>query len=262
MFSDNAVKRIIRNPAYLGYACWCEGGMQGNHNKEGVIKRRTIPQLIDDELWNKANERLNTLEKLYANRKHKVKHEHWLRGLIRCDNCGELIVKNGDFFQCTGYTHGRCKISHSIKVYMVEEAILNELKNTFKNKPINIKISESSADNVNEIDLLKEQLKQINLKENRIKLAYENGIDTLDEYKENKLRLKKEKEKLQELINSKSVKDFEEEKRNKIFERCKDAYDILKDSSISVEDKSIITHALFEKIVFVKETRELLVYYK
>ena len=263
-FSDRAVNWILNNPVYIGYNRWTEGGMQRNwHNPDTISKKCDFPAIIDDDLWERTQKKLNDMNKIYGNKRKKtVKHEHWLRGLIRCDSCGELIVKNSDSFQCTGYTHGRCNISHSIKVKYVENAILEQIKNDFENKPINIEISSTAFSNDSEINILTTQLEQIELKEKRIKIAYENGVDTIEEYKENKERLQLEKQKLSEKLQELSATKDIEIVRNKIFKKCKDAYDILTDDEISDFDKSLITHQLFEKIIFKKSEHKLVIYYK
>ena len=262
-FSDRAIIWILNNPVYIGYIRWTENGMQRNwNNPDTITKKSTHPAIIDNETWDKAQKRLMKMNEMYGNRKHKVKYEHWLRGLIICDNCGELLVKNGKTFQCTGYTHARCNISHSITVAAVEDAILEQLKINFKSKPINIQISKKNFDNKDEIAILQNQLNQIELKESRVKLAYENGIDTLEEYKENKIRLQNDKDIILKEIKKKGISKSEIEKREDIFKRSESAYKILTDPAVSDEDKTLIAHTLIEKIVFIKSERKLVITYK
>lgn len=264
-WNDRAVVWILNNPVYNGYNRWTDGGMNRDWNHPDTIskKSKNIPIIIDDELWNLTQERLKELDLIYGKkRKQTPKHEHWLRGLIRCDNCNSLIVKNGKAFQCTGYTHARCNVSHSITVKAVEEAIIEELRNNFTNKPISIEISQSSYKNDDEVSILKNQLTQIELKEKRIKAAYENGIDSLEEYSENKKRLSNDKNCIVSKIEKLGKTKNEVMVREDVFKRCKDAYDILLDPEVSDEDKSIITHKLFEKIVFVKSEHKLVISYK
>ena len=262
-FSDRAVLWILNNPIYIGYIRWTEDGMQRDfNNPDTIVKKSTHEHIITDEVWEKAQEKIKTMNEVYGHRKHQVKHEHWLRGLIRCDNCGEMLVKNGKAFQCTGYTHARCTISHSITVKSVEEAILEQLKINFKDKPINIEISRKSFDNTDEVAILQNQLSQIEIKEKRVKLAYENGIDSLEEYKENKERLNNDKQLILKEIAKKGKSKSEIEKREDVFKRCKDAYGILTDPTISDDDKAIVTHSLIDHIVFVKNERKLVITYK
>ena len=173
-----------------------------------------------------------------------------------------MLVKNGKTFQCTGYTHGRCNVSHSITVKAVEEVIIEQLKVDYLNKPINIEINRQKADNKREIDILYNQLKQLEAREERVKIAYENGIDSLEEYKENKERLKNEKDNLNKKLSSMDIEKDKDEIRNEIFKKCKDAYEMISDPTVDIEDKTLIVHSLFDKIIFKKAEHKLIIFYK
>ena len=262
-FSDRAVLWILNNPTYIGYIRWTEDGMQRNFNNPDTIKKKsTHPSIIKNEIWEKTQKKLKSNNEIYGHRKQKVKHEHWLRGLIRCDNCGEMLVKNGKAFQCTGYTHARCNVSHSITVKEVEEVILNQLQTNFKEKPVNITITRKNFDNTDEISILHNQLHQIEIKEKRVKLAYENGIDSLEEYKENKERLNNEKDIVLKEIKKKGKSKSEIEKREDVFKRSKSAYDTLIDPTISDNDKALMTHSLIDHIDYIKSEHKLVITYK
>lgn len=263
-FSDRTVSWILNNPVYIGKARWTEGGMQRDFNNPNtIIKDSTFPPIIDMDTWNKAQDRLKQFRIVYDNKKKiSPKQEHWLRGIMRCDTCNGIMVKATKYFQCSNYTHGKCKISHSITVKAVEDAILELLKDVFENKPINIEINPKSFKNDSEIAILNNQLSQIELKEERIKLAYENGVDTLEEYKENKTRILNDKKILQSKIEEVSKDKNVNIVRNKIYKKCEDAYNTFLDDDVSDFDKSVIAHELFDKIVFVKNEHKLIIYYK
>ena len=125
-----------------------------------------------------------------------------------------------------------------------------------------MKIKEKSDNYDEDIKLLLQQLKNITEKEHRIKLAYENGIDTIDEYKENKERIKKEKEKTEEELKKLKFVDNKEKEKNKIYKKCEEAYKILNDDNASEDLKFTISHELFDKIVYDKEKEELIIFYK
>ena len=63
-------------------------------------------------------------------------------------------------------------------------------------------------------------------------------------------------------IAKKGKSKSEIEKREDVFKRCKDAYGILTDPTISDDDKAIVTHSLIDHIVFVKNERKLVITYK
>lgn len=263
-FDDRAIKWILNNPIYIGDVRWTEGGMGRNWNNEDTIRRKSTHEpIITIEVWNKAQELLRESVAIYSKRaKQQVKHEHWLRGLIKCDSCGYQLVKNNKAFQCCGYTKGKCSVSHSITVSKVENALLEQLKNDFENKPINIEISPSRVDYSSEISIVKAQIKKIETKEERVKLAYENGIDTLEEYKANKERLSNDKKmyekKLKEIIKENNTDNVKEE----IFKHCGKVYEILSDPSVSENDKYIAVHHLIDKIIYDKPNQALVIYYK
>ena len=150
----------------------------------------------------------------------------------------------------------------SITVSKVENALLEQLKNDFENKPINIEISPSRVDYSSEISIVKAQIKKIETKEERVKLAYENGIDTLEEYKANKERLSNDKKmyekKLKEIIKENNTDNVKEE----IFKHCGKVYEILSDPSVSENDKYIAVHHLIDKIIYDKPNQTLVIYYK
>lgn len=263
-FDDRAIKWILNNPIYIGYVRWTEGGMGRNWDNENITKRQSTHEpIISIDVWNKAQEILKENKEIFSKRsKPQVKHEHWLRGLIKCDNCGHQLVKNNTMFQCCGYTKGLCSISHSISVKKVENAIITQLKHDFENKPINIEISNKRIDYSSDISIIKSQIQQIEIKEKRIKLAYENGVDSLEEYKENKERLQNDKillsKELEKLINNNEKDKVHEE----IYQHCGDVYKILTDTSVSEEDKYVAIHHLIDKIIYVKSSQTLVIYYK
>ena len=263
-FTNRCINWILHNPVYIGYMRWTEGCMYRDWYKENAISKKSNHEaIISQELWDRVQKRLLEESEIYSNRtRPETKHEHWLRGLLRCDNCGSILVKNNKYFQCSGYTHAKCNISHTITVKAVEDAIKDELKINFTNKPINIEISLENTTQKNEISILSKQLEQIEIKENRIKIAYENGIDTLEEYRENKERLKKDKKLISDKISKLNSEQDINTIRDNIFKRCKDAYEILNDDNVDIKDKILIAHQLFEKIIFVKNEHKLIIYYK
>jgi len=66
LWNDRTVHRILKNPAYIGYIRFCDGGFKRNYDNENIIlfkgKHKSI---IDEQLFNAVQEDLKLLEKKY-----------------------------------------------------------------------------------------------------------------------------------------------------------------------------------------------------
>ena len=110
-----------------------------------------------------------------------------------------------------------------------------------------------------EISIIKMQLDKIELKELRIKEAYRNGIDTLDEYRENKNILSRERSSLQDKLESLSVP--EEEIKADMPNRIKSVYDIVSSESTTKDEKYAAINSIVKKIIYRKSDGEIDIYY-
>ncbi len=268
-WADRSIHIILRNPIYIGYTRFTEGGMKRNWNHPNTkITKGKHEAIIDIETWELAKNKLKEHDTLWSkNKKPCIKHEHWLRGLVHCSSCGHTLIKTkvyhrAPYFQCGWYTKGRCIDSHHILERNLVDAILNQLKMDFTEK-LDITISENSyLENENDIIVLKKQLTKINDKEKRIKLAYEDGIDSLSEYKENKKRLSVEKENIEKEIKKIKNSSTEQNKKNKIYKYCEETYKLLSDEKVDEKLKYEISHRLFDKIIYNHKEKTLSIYYK
>ena len=273
-WADRSIYLILQNPAYIGYSRFCKGGMKRNYDDPSLIIRKgTWKPIISNELWEKAQTKMNIHKKEnYKYKSQTEKKTSWLRGIVKCSSCGSSLVRSAVntvnnpnravFYQCTGFVKGRCRNSHYIREDVLMPTILEEIKKTYTKK-INITIKhEEPTSNNNELMLLKEQLSKIESRMIRIKEAYINEIDTLEEYKENKSRLEIEKKKIEEQIQKYDTKKIETERKEKTYNLCKTAYEILSDPNQDFDRKDIISHQLFDKIIYDKKANTLTITYK
>lgn len=104
------------------------------------------------------------------------------------------------------------------------------------------------------IQRLQQALDHLAVREARVKMAYENGIDTLEEYGANKKRLAEERQSLQEeldrvltpaaLPETISKEDFRKEIKN--------INDILKNPEEPAEKKGLLLRSIVDRIVYEK----------
>lgn len=254
-WGTKTLKLILTNRAYIGEVKYCDTYYEGLHKP-----------IIDIEKFNKVQKIWEYRDEHFKKCKVQVQHNHWLRGIFRCSSCGKGMIyfqrksRKEAVFQCSGYSNGKC-FSHYITVSSVEKAILDLVKRDYTEK-ININISNQETFLDEEIKIILSSLKRIDDKFERIKIAYQNGIDSLEEYKLNKQRILSEKDKLESKLTELEYQSKLEYKKEKIYQKCEVAYKILSDKNTDKQIKFDISHELFEKIVYNKEKNTLIITYK
>ena len=114
-----------------------------------------------------------------------------------------------------------------------------------------------------DILILNKQLERVDQKEARIKEAYRNGIDTLEEYKENKELLLKEKSDILKEIEALTAKEDTnaEDIPNWMRERIQTAYSIVSSDEFSDQQKNEAIRSVVEKIIWHKDEKLAEVFY-
>ena len=180
--------------------------------------------------------------------------------------CGATLSLAGSgsyrYFQCWKYSKGFHKGSQSLSAAKAEAAVCDyfdrilagaDFTYTVRNIP-----DQKESD---ELDLLRQELDQIAVKEARVKLAYENGIDTLEEYKENRRRLKESREELQEKIDDATAatqpEDSDSVAREALLKEIRSVSEILKDPAESYERKGLLLRSIVDGITYDKEKNRL-----
>lgn len=124
------------------------------------------------------------------------------------------------------------------------------------------KIEAKTEDTADLKTILEDQIKKIDVKLQRIKEAYMNGIDTMEEYKENKRIVQGEKDSLEKQLSElKEEKISTKNEDNDMLMRVKNVYDILSSDSVDATTKNEVLRSVVEKIVYDREEDELKVYY-
>lgn len=266
-FSQERIDYILNNPVYAGYIRRSTNGQFKKkwHDEKILIEKGVHEAIIDKKTWDKTQETIKLRKTLYFKKGKNFNEKHWLSGLLRCGNCNSLMIRyvsRGYFlWQCSAYTHGKDLISNSINTTKLEMSILNQLKKDFsENINININKVISKKDEFS-IQILYDKLEKNKFQMERIKLAFENGVDTIEEYKQNKNRLSNEKKHILKQLNL-LEKNNQDEDIKKIKKICKNAYEILTDENSSITEKYDIAHLLLDKVIYQKSTETITIYYK
>lgn len=246
-FERRTVDRILENPFYCGTVIWNGVEFEGAH--EVRLSR----------------ERFEKRQELIASRKRPIKArnvsacKHWLSGLIKCSICGATLSYTGNnacpYFQCWKYAKGFHKTSVALSVKKAEEAVTDYFDQVLSGAEFSyVRKSQPKDNNDLEIERLQKELSKLEIREKRIREAYESEIDTLEEYKANKERLTASRLKLNSQIeNLLHDQDEPEINTEEILREIKSVNDVLKNPDVSYEEKGMLIRGIVNQISYNKE---------
>ena len=165
-----------------------------------------------------------------------------LYGLVQCSNCGGTLTRSAkDSVQCYKYAHGKCGVSHHISIQKLNELVLESLEGTLMGTiPPLYSERDCQADDpaMQSANLLAAEKRKLE----RVRQAYEAGIDTLEEYRENKRRIA---ERIRQLEAGQS-----KPKKRRPLEEHLDMLPKLRDPDLTSEEKNTLLRTLIAHIVF------------
>ena len=274
-FEGRSIEYIIQNPTYCGMIRWNRTTNETNEIKdksEWIIVDGHHEPIISKELFEAAQQRFNTSYKPKGARPSST-YKHWLSGLMKCPHCGRTmiaknVVKKSDgtpyvYFTCYGYSKGKCLKPTSISSLKLEPLILSALESVLSSEDFSFAYKEiTPIEDMNERGLLEDQLQQISLKENRIKQAYRDGIDTLEEYKQNKRIIENERLEIHSRLDALSTPEANpEEDKHHMLQKIQNAYNYVTSDNYSNQQKNDMLRSVIEKMVYDKENETLDVFY-
>ena len=245
-WTSETIKRTLRNKCYIGYINYNSRSKRTQLCYEG--KREAI---IDEEIFNKAQEKLNlTSHKL----QRKKELQNPLASLVKCSHCGATMQKCNEYFRCISVN---CPTMLSY-FDIVEKKVIEELKEELKNFNYFIdnygeEIENQKKSQEREITLINQE---INKKESMINKACEMlelGVYSKEKYLERvnilESNIKALKEQLTVIQSSFNNEEERARKAIPILEKCIDAYWGLNTREKNDLLKSFIDHIEYSKSV-------------
>lgn len=262
------------NPVYKGFIRWNRSHGETKTIKkeeEWIVKKGTHPPIIAEDLFEKAQERYKR-EYHPKNVRASASYKHWLSGMIKCSACGRSLSysriykkdKNHSFFQCYGYNKKLCSVSHGISERKIVAIIFNSLReavNTNRKYEWKKENKEKKVQKENPISLIQVQLEKLTKKEERIQEAYVDGIDTLEEYKRNKLLILKERKNLEQELESLSLSKNQNLSITERKQQISDIIMVMESDDFSNAEKNEAIRSIIEKIVYDKLNGTIQVFY-
>ena len=252
LFERRNIDSILRNPFYCGIVTWDGIAFEGTH--EVRLSR----------------ERYESRIRLMNARKRPVKHRnvsacrHWLSGLIKCSICGSTLSYTGNqacpYFQCWKYAKGFHKTSVSISVKKAEQAVIEYFEKLLNGEDFSYiyKGNQPFEKDANRIESLQPELDRITIKEQRVRAAYENEIDTLEEYRENRRRLNAQRaDLLKEICELESLEEKPAPSQEEVKREIQTVYDVITNPNIDYETKGMFIRTVVDQIVLDKASGRL-----
>lgn len=261
LFDVRAVRLVLTNRFYIGTVTWKDITFQGTHEC-----RESVTSIFS------ANQKRLQKEYRPKNRREASSCRHWLSGVLKCSACGASLgfhrsndaKRHTDSFQCWKYARGIHSDSCFISARRAEEAAMESLKmitDASQGEYFRIKVEVSDCSEKKAA--VQSAFWRLEQKELRIREAYESGIDTIEEFKKNKLRLQKEREHLQNEAHKlvgKSEADSALE-RDQLPKHIQNVCELFQSSGINMEAKGNAIRRVLQKAVYDSRTKTMEFYY-
>ena len=255
------IEYALRNPAYIGKIRWSENGRAAStrhyNDPNIIIINGNFPAIISNEVFDRVQKALDEQKKMYGKYQRREQAiQYMLKGLMRCSNCNATLVyvnTKSPALQCHNYGRGTCKISHSLTISKANKFVIEYLENAAKNKEFNI-VPDNLHRDTPEIADYKRLIDNEYTKLARIKSAYQNGVDTLDEYRTNKQRILSTIKKLEKSQIKENKQKFD---KNEYAKKVYKVLKTLKDTQQPEEVKNNALRTIVKSIVYDKPNNSL-----
>lgn len=236
------IKQVLDNPVYIGMMRWGVRKDWAKKRRKGttddyVLEKGKQKAIISEELWQKTRQKRELVGKT-PEKKNNFKY--LLSGLARCPVCGSAMVaqrstrKNKDgskvtyrYYSCSRWNSHKgdvCK-PNSIKAELLEEQVINNLKEFIHSPSVVDKLvkdfgnKNNSIEIENNIENISKRIKRLKADEDKY-YKYLVNDEMLKTFKESKLKelvdnINKESEELEQELNNYKIK-LENIKKNNI----------------------------------------------
>lgn len=269
---NRRIEYIINNPCYIGKLRWsADGSRSVSHRQFDNENILTIDghhkPIITIEQWEAAQKRQADIKKAYPKYARKSQNaEYMLKGIVRCSACGATLVRTAPTskksqihsLQCHNYARGSCNVSHSITIPKITDAIISALETAVTTGQFTISPQKPKAKQNDDIDY--DKLIAIEERKlERAKEAYLAEIDTLEQYKHNKVNIEKKIEEYRTYATKQNVPtkinlDAYTRKVTQIIE-------LIKSESASEQEKNEALRTIIDRIIYEKPKNNLAIYF-
>lgn len=249
-FTKRPIKYILQNPVYHGYNRYNyrkNSGSVYNDPDDWIIAKGNHKPIIDEDTYIKAQDKLKK-NSILQRKEGNGELKHWLQKILRCAHCNStmrLHTSNGYYYyRCEKAYQGGCTCTKTLSAIKLSKIILNTIQYDIENFK-SLHIEEIKNNNqMNTLDKLKRQLKNVESKYDLARRAYLAQIDTLEDYKRNKELIQEEENKIKHEIDS--INSSTSKKMNKTT--LKNYFKLISDESSSPSARNNVAKKFISQI--------------
>lgn len=266
LWESRDIRYIIQNPFYIGKIRWNNTDRRSHREIVGetIITQGQHSPIISDDLWNEAQLQLQHRASKYQS-SHTNVHKntrHWLAGILKCPYCGSTLgysnIRGYESFKCYKRSRGQCTSNPiaSITVTNAEKSVLEGLENIIENKKLQ-KLDKIPAAETDPSQNIRDRINYLIKCTDRLRQSYLAGIDSIEEYKENRLQIKKEIDLLQSKLDEICSENVPQPVSLEYF---KSVYEYLSSDECTpeiIEKKAEAIRTIVDHIVYHKDTNTM-----
>lgn len=265
------VSYILSNPVYCGYTRWCSSG-HANYSRKAeidmtnvILVKGTHESIISEEQFERVQRKVKETKQRYQKYQRTEAAATWLfKGLIKCDSCGSTLVRlstKNQSLQCNSYNRGTCHVSHYLAISKATKAILCGLENAVKTLNFNVVTSGTDKREQEKIDMLKRAADAEKAKLKRIRDAFEAGIDTIDEFRENKARIAGNIAELEAELKKAEETKKPKFRKKEFGKKVADVLNTVNDETADIGAKNAALRTIIHHIDFCKPQNEFKIFF-
>lgn len=261
LMENRTVEYILCNPVYIGKLRWGgDGWFRRDFQKPSIeVYDGTQEPLIDLEIWNAVQAKIRNVKERYGYKEKKTAdHDYFLRGIIKCSDCGGTLTRSSKGLQCNNYSRGSCSVSHYISIEKAQNIVLEALKEDILSGTRTAEFTVRPRAVPSAKDPAEQQIRQEERKLQRVREAYESGVDTLEEYRANKEKIAR---RIAELRQRLKAAEPPQDVTAAFFDRAESAMQIILSPDTSIPEKNTALRAFVDHIVFDRKKSSFTIFY-
>ena len=261
-FEIRTIQYILDNPFYIGKIRWNyydRNNHQRKNKDEVIIVDGKHEPIITDEQWSLVQSKRCKAKKHGGSgrKRTSVTAGHWLSGMIACSECGSNLGYHRDvhFFNCWKHAKGVCHSTSSITESKAIQEVLSALQSLAASDFYYIYSEQAGAETDDlEVKRMQSELDSLSVKLKRVKEAYRNGVDTLDEYRENKQLIMARQNELEAKLATLETPIAPKQNRKKVD--FGEIIRLIQDESVTTEQKATAIRKIFDHFEWNREKQQ------